>query len=205
MEQLSTPVWERRWRSIGLILIAFILVGAVAIAYLHPNFASRSQPTASPTPPQFVALAIPYSLADRCSNPTAKASTAVPRQVGSADAPRVGPVTFHPYPFTIDPKTNEPYPTKVLINPVVEDGEVITLLGESCAGAGPLLFGYHDQIPSLATASVSFRMNVPPNEAFAGYMEFTSAGDWCVDVFSANEFIGNVVITVAVPLSPAPS
>lgn len=198
-EQLSTPVWKRRWRSLGLILIALIIVGAVAIAYLNPRLAFRSQPTMSPSPPEFVALAIPYSLAARCSNPTARASTANPHQVGSPDAPRVGPITFHPGPFAVDPKTNSPYPTKVLINPVKEDGEQITLLGEDCAGGGPLLFGYHDQIPSLATASVSFKMDVPPNDAFVGYMEFSRAGDWSVDVFSANQYIGNVVITVIAP------
>ncbi len=192
----STPLHFLHWRPIALISLATIVVVGAGAAYLHASQTSTPRVASSPSPRPL--LLVPLSLPKRCTAPTVTASTAAPQQVGSQGAPRVGPIAFYANELlTSDPQSGKPYPSKVLIQPLQADGEVITLQGERCRDGALLLFAYNGQVVSLADESATFTMNISdPNTVFGGYMLFTSPGDWSVDVFSGRRFIGNIVITV---------
>ena len=170
-----------------------LAVGTIAAAgafYLR----SHHHAGASVTPP----LQAPGSLASRCLTPTVRATPVNPHQFGSPDAPKVGPIGFYPdVSVHYDAKTGKPFPSKVLIQPLRADGEVITLQGQECGYGAVLRFAYNGQVPSLASETTELRLDIAdPNTGFAGYMLFTEPGDWDVDVFSGRRFIGNIVIGV---------
>ncbi|SRR6266704_3111128 len=83
------------------------------------------------------------SLAAGCAHPTATAATYRPVRVGSPGAPRVGPVTFHPYPY------QRPLPDKVLIHRVSAfPGGSLSLTGYNCRD-GRILRFWHCDIATL--------------------------------------------------------
>ena len=139
------------------------------------------------------------SLATDCVHPTAATATYLPTPAGSPSAPRVGPVTFSPFPY------QPPHLDKVLIQRVspVPKGP-LSLTGYNCRDGRILSFWYTspplpgplDRHPSEGYR-VAVLPYVPPGTGYAGYMLFTEPGRWSIVVSHRGVILGNLVITVA--------
>ncbi len=139
-------------------------------------------------------------MATKCAHPTAIAATYAPVQVGSPAAPRVGPITFHPYPY------QPPDPTKVLIHRAGMFKGSLSLTGYNCRDGRVLRFWYRnipalpvplDRRPNEGDRVAVLRFYPSPVTDYTGYMLFTEAGRWNVVVSKGAALIGNIVITVA--------
>lgn len=142
------------------------------------------------------------SLAQMCAHPTTSASTRTIVAVGARGAPRVGPITVHPYPYSAG------YPTKVLLHPVHAVDAALRITGRSCRGQVALRFMYgsawlaassppysQQQLATLGTTDVQ----LPPQAGgkdYTGYMLFSDTGPWLVTVSTADGVLGSVLINV---------
>jgi hypothetical protein len=140
------------------------------------------------------------SLAADCTHPTATAATYAPAQVGSPAAPRVGPITFHPYPYL------GLHPTKVLIHRVGMFQGSLSLTGYNCRDGRVLRFWYRntaalpaplDRRPNEGDPVAVLRFYRSPVTDYGGYMLFTEPGRWNIMVSNHGAVLGNLVITAA--------
>jgi hypothetical protein len=129
------------------------------------------------------------------------ASTSRAIGVDAASAPRVGPLTFHPYPY------QRGYPTKMLIHAVVRQSQPLVLRGRRCSDGLALRFRYaqgapDQQGPFSATglqALVVEAQTLPPIPAgtdHTGYVLPTSAGNWLIEVTQAGATLGTLRLDV---------
>jgi hypothetical protein len=143
--------------------------------------------------------AIRAAVASWCKNPTAKASTSHPVTVGAPDAPAVGPLSFHPYPYQIG------YPTKMVIAAVVNQASTITLRGYRCSDARTLTFVYGQaslNLPPPLTAAQLAASGVPAQalnpiaagDGHTGYVLLTSAGRWIIEVSQGHRLLGTLLL-----------
>jgi hypothetical protein len=138
-------------------------------------------------------------VASWCKSPTATASTNHPVVVGAPDAPAVGPLSFHPYPY------ENGYPTKMVIEAVMNQARTITLRGYRCSDARTLTFRYGPGAlvsPPPLTASRLAAAGVPAQalypvaagEGHTGYVLLTSAGRWIIEVSQGHRLLGTVLL-----------
>jgi hypothetical protein len=136
-----------------------------------------------------------------CARPTAIADTAR-SPVGSPSSLRVGPLTFHPMPFTNGGLV------AVVLHPVAVVPPGLTLSGWECGDGRPLRFWYQSYgamgpLPvrlSRAAPEGQLVVAVPPRAAgddLLGYMQFSGPGRWSVEVRERAATLGNIVFIVS--------
>ena len=136
-----------------------------------------------------------------CGNPTATASTRQPKPIGATGAPRVGPFTFHPYPY------RRGYPTKMVIHAVARQPRPFVLRGYRCSDALALRFRYDQGAPerpgpfsasALEAQGVEAQTLAPITAGgdHTGYVLPTGTGDWLVVVGQAGATVGTLRLDV---------
>jgi len=142
------------------------------------------------------------SLTEMCTHPTRSASTHQTIAVAAPNAPRIGPLSVHPYPYAAG------YPTKVLLHPVREVDATLHLTGQSCRDERALRFIYgsvglpagqppysEQQLGTLGTTDAE----LPPQAGdsdYTGYMLFSETGPWIVVLSRAGRVVGSILINV---------
>jgi len=141
------------------------------------------------------------SAANGCAHPTVTASTKHTIGVGAPGAPRIGPLTFHPYPYT------QGYPLKMLIHAVSPQRWPIVLRGYRCSDALALRFRYGggasdqrgpfspDALEALGVKAQTLRP-LPSGEDHTGYVLPTSPGKWLIVVTQAGASVGALRLDV---------
>jgi len=134
-----------------------------------------------------------------CAHPTATTGQQVGE--GSPNAPTIGPLSFHPYPY------RPGFVTKMIIHPVQDQPQTIVLTGQRCSDRRPLRFWYgrnelppdpplsEEQLQSLGDLAQS----LPPTTANAdhgGYVLFSGPGQWEITVRQGGTNIGVLLVTV---------
>jgi hypothetical protein len=129
-----------------------------------------------------------------CDHPTATASTRRPVAVGVAGAPKVGPLTFHPYPYEAG------RPTKMVIHALSDQSTSLTLRGYRCDGRLPLRFWYDHGLPSSGGKLIGVQTaTLMPRQAgsdHTGYVMPTSTGRWLIVVSQGQTTLGTLLLDV---------
>ncbi len=154
------------------------------------------------------------TLASCADGPTPLASSPAP-----AGGAKIGPLLARGFPegattATIDHWSAGSLPKVLLLQ--VESAPALTLRGFSCSDGRPLRFWYRDGSPSVVGPASTpipngvlemigdetvvfeaFTLRSPENPlGHPGYMLFTSAGDWRLEVRGGDTLLGSVVIRV---------
>jgi len=136
-----------------------------------------------------------------CARPSAIAAASTAVAIGSAVAPRAGPLTFDPRPSGGDGLVG------VVLHPVSAVPPGLTITGWECGSGRPLRLWYEPYgamgvLPArLSRSSVEGQLvvTIPPRAYGAdlpGYMQFSAPGHWSVEVRAGAVALGNVVFIV---------
>ncbi len=131
--------------------------------------------------------------ASGCDHPNATASTQRTVAVGAAGAPRVGPLTFHPYPYEAG------RPTKMVVHAATDQSTSLTLQGYRCGGGPPLRFWYDRGLPGSGQLTGVETETLAPLQAggdHTGYVIPTSTGQWLIVVSQGRTTVGTLLLDV---------
>lgn len=154
-----------------------------------------------PSPPTIASTPSTTHTAGACAHPTATATTGQRIGVGSPDAPTVGPLSFHPYPY------QPGFITKMIIRLIRDQPQTIVLTGQRCSDRRPLRFWYGRKVlppdPPLSEEQLQslgdLAQDLPPATANAdhgGYVLFSGPGQWEITVSQGGTNIGVLLVTV---------
>lgn len=172
---------------------SFVTVTTTAATQIMTTIASRNPPAQSP----------PVARMTKCRRTTAVASSEHPVAVGAPTAPKVGPLTFHPYPFQAG------RPTKMIIHAALAQTVAITLSGFRCSDGRPLRFAYNGQLAVASETPLSSkqfasygsdREKLPPAPVgtdHTGYVLLSAAGQWLIELRSSTTELGSVLLDVS--------
>jgi len=136
-----------------------------------------------------------------CTHPTATATTGQQIAVGSAKAPTIGQLSFHPYPY------QPGFVTKMIIHAVQDQPQTVVLTGQRCSDRRPLRFWYgrnelppdppltEQQLESLGDLT----QRLPPTTAgvdHTGYTLFSGTGQWEITLGLGGANVGVLLVTV---------
>jgi hypothetical protein len=154
-----------------------------------------------PQPSLSTITSTPTTADAACAHPTATATTGQPNRVGSPNAPTIGELSFHPYPY------QPGFVTKMIIHAVQDQPQTIVLTGQRCSDRRPLRFWYgRNELPpdppltgGQLQSLGDLAQRLPPTTAntdYTGYALFSGPGQWEITVRPGGANIGVLLVTV---------
>lgn len=162
---------------------------------------TRSPAPDNPSTAPSHSVTTPMPTSSACRDSTASVSTNRPTGAGSSEWGVVGPLSFHPYPYSPG------YPTKVLIRVIAPHSHDLVVTGERCTDGRPLRMWYdkgplpgtvplsEEQLQQTGLLSVRLR-SITPGQDHTGAMLFSSTGKWAITITQDNSTLGTLLIDV---------
>jgi hypothetical protein len=211
MELVRNPAGPHHpwWRSVGttarhpntrLVIVAgvFASLTTSATSCTHPRQApapsTATNPTRAPT-------ATSVDIAAACRHPDTIASTSRHVGVGNPNAPTIGPLSFHPYPYWAGD------PTKMIIHAERDLTRPVVLRGYRCSDQHALRFAQYPDLPTtppytaqqLQTlgSPTAYEAPMPAGGDHGGYALFSSTGQWLIIVTEGSTTLGVLRVDIA--------